>query len=73
MNLTALWDKYKGAVADAVTVFVSALAVGWIDGGLSFRDAIVAASVAAGKVLISALNPASTSYGIGSQKGSQSP
>jgi len=71
MNLSDLWNKYKASVTDAATVFVSALLVGLIDGGLSWKDALVAASVAAGKVLITALNPGDASYGAGSQKGSQ--
>ena len=69
--LTELWEKYKLPITDAVTVFVTALLVGLIDGGLSFRDAVVAASVAAGKVVITALNPVDRSYGAGSQKGPQ--
>lgn len=72
MNLlTELWNRYKAPITDAATVFVTALLVGLVDGGLSFKDALVAASVAAGKVLITALNPKDALYGLGAQRGSQ--
>lgn len=59
-----LYARFKQPVIDAVTVAVSTFVASLTTGHVEWSDALLLAVAAGGAVLIKAINPADTSYGV---------